>query len=106
MLDTELITLADKVIDRRCEMQNIELKAAAKGCPVRLYDTLSSFANQQNGGIIIFGIDQSDDYAICGVYDPHDLQAKVTEQAAQMSPVVRRFLRWPTIAERSLFPPR
>lgn len=89
MLDTELITLADKVIDRRCEMQNIELKAAAKGCPVRLYDTLSSFANQQNGGIIIFGIDQSDDYAICGVYDPHDLQAKVTEQAAQMSPVVR-----------------
>ena len=89
MLDTELLTLVHDIIHKRCETQNIELKAAAKGCPARLYDTLSAFANQQNGGIIVFGIDQSDNYNVCGVYDPHDLQVKVTEQANQMSPVLR-----------------
>ncbi len=88
MLDKELIALADDVIARRCEMQHVELKAAAKGCPTRLYDTLSSFANQRNGGTIIFGIDQLG-YTVCGVYDPQDLQVKVTEQALQMSPAVR-----------------
>ena len=37
---------------------NIELKAAFKGCPEKLYDTLSSFSNQDDGGIILFGIDK------------------------------------------------
>jgi len=34
------------------------LKAAFKGCPEKLYDTLSSFSNQDDGGIILFGIDK------------------------------------------------
>lgn len=89
MLDNELIDLVNDVIDKGCEMQNIELKAAQKGCPKKLYDTISGFSNQQNGGILIFGIDQDNDFNICGVYDPQDLQVKVTEQANQMSPVVR-----------------
>ena len=41
----------------KAETQTIELKAAMKGCPTRLFDTLSSFSNQDEGGIIIFGID-------------------------------------------------
>lgn len=69
--------------------QTIELKAAIKGCPTKLYDTLSSFSNQDDGGIIIFGIDESDNYSIKGVYDAQDLQKKVTEQCKQMEPVVR-----------------
>ncbi len=89
MLDSELIDLVNDVIDKGCEMQNIELKAAEKGCPKKLYDTLSGFSNQQNGGILIFGIDQDNDFNICGVYDAQDLQVKVTEQANQMSPIVR-----------------
>ena len=90
MLESELIALIGKVIARRCETQHIELKAASKGCPTRLYDTLSAFANQRGGGTIIFGLDQ-EDYSVCGVYDPQDLQAKVTAQAEQMSPIVRPF---------------
>lgn len=89
MLDSELISLVQDILKKRCEMQNIELKAAEKGCPHKLYDTISGFANQQNGGIIIFGIDQDNDFSICGIYDPQDLQTKVTEQANQMSPIVR-----------------
>lgn len=89
MLSSELIDLVTDVIEKGCEMQDIELKAAHKGCPHKLYDTISAFANQQNGGVIIFGIDQSSGFTICGVYDPQDLQVKVMEQANQMSPIVR-----------------
>lgn len=60
--------------------QTIELKAANKGCPTRLFDSLSFFSNQDEGGIIIFGIDEDDGYAVKGVYDPQDLQKKVVEQ--------------------------
>ncbi len=89
MLPEELVSLVNDVIAKRCEMQNIEIKRASGGTPQRLYDTLSSFSNQRAGGIIIFGIDESENYAITGVYNPQDLQVKVTEQANQMQPIVR-----------------
>lgn len=73
----------------KAETQTIELKSATKGCPTRLFDTLSSFSNQDEGGIIIFGVDETDNYAITGVYDAQDLQKKVTEQCKQMEPPVR-----------------
>ncbi len=73
----------------KTETQTIELKAATKGCPTKLFDTLSSFSNQYQGGIIIFGVDEKDNYAIKGVYDAQDLQKKVTEQCKQMEPVIR-----------------
>ncbi len=73
----------------RAESQFIELKAATGGCPTKLYDTLSSFSNQDEGGVIIFGMDESDKYALKGVYDAQDLQKKVTEQCKQMEPSVR-----------------
>lgn len=89
MLANELITLVDRVRKQMCEQQNIELKSAAKGTPQKLYDTLSSFSNQPGGGIIIFGIDEKNDFAINGVYDARQLQTDVTNQALQMEPVVR-----------------
>ena len=91
MLAEELEQLVDDVVSLRCELNTVELKKAVGGTPQRLYDTLSSFSNQTGGGVIIFGIDQENDYDICGVYDPQDLQVKVTEQAKQMEPVVRPF---------------
>lgn len=74
---------------KKTETQTIELKSAEYGCPTRLFDTLSSFSNQDEGGIIIFGIDEKDCYKIKGVYDAQDLQKKVTEQCKQMEPSVR-----------------
>lgn len=85
----DLIKIVLDITTFKTETQTIELKAATQGCPTRLFDTLSSFSNQDDGGIIIFGIDEADDYAIKGVYDPHDLQKKVTEQCKQMEPSVR-----------------
>lgn len=85
----ELLKLVTEIKRQKTEKQNIELKAANKGCPSRLYDTLSSFSNQDSGGVILFGIDENSDYETVGVYDPQDLQKKVTEQCKQMEPTVR-----------------
>lgn len=74
---------------QKTETQTIELKSSEHGCPTRLFDTLSSFSNQDEGGIIVFGMDEKDDYKIKGVYDAQDLQKKVTEQCKQMEPSVR-----------------
>lgn len=89
MQTDDLRRLVGKIQHLQCEMQTVELKAANKGCPTRLYDTLSSFANQDEGGVIVFGIDESKGFDVVGVYDAQDLQKKVTEQCNQMSPSVR-----------------
>lgn len=89
MQEEELKKLVRQIQTVRSELQNVELKAAAKGCPTRLFDTLSSFSNQDQGGILLFGVDETRGYEIVGVYDPQDLQKKVTEQCKQMEPAVR-----------------
>lgn len=89
MQSETLLKLVSDIKKQKAESQTIELKAAVKGCPTRLFDTLSSFSNQDEGGVIIFGIDEADNYAIKGVYDAWDLQKKVGEQCKQMEPSVR-----------------
>jgi Predicted transcriptional regulator containing an HTH domain and an uncharacterized domain shared with the mammalian protein Schlafen len=89
MQTEELKQLVSQIVSQKSETQTIELKAAEKGCPTRLFDSLSSFSNQDEGGIIVFGVDENADYSLCGVYDPQDLQKKVTEQCKQMEPTVR-----------------
>ena len=96
MLSEELIVLAEKICRLKTETQTVEVKAAHMGSPKRLYDTLSSFSNQDGGGIILFGIDEEHDFAPVGVSDLNDLQKKITEQCRQMTPQVRAFF---TVAE-------
>lgn len=89
MQNEDLAKLINAVTNNKCESQTIEIKSAHLGCPTHLYDTLSSFSNQNEGGIIIFGIDEANDFSIVGVYDARDLQKRVTEQCKQMEPAVR-----------------
>lgn len=96
MLPEELIDLAYKTIHQKAETQTLELKAAHVDCPKRLYDTLSSFSNQDSGGILLFGVDETRSFEIVGVYDLQSLQKKVTEQCNQMEPPVRAVF---TVAE-------
>lgn len=84
-----LKALVSDIRKRKAETQTIELKTAEKGCPTRLFNTLSSFSNQDSGGILIFGISEKAGYEVIGVYDAQDLQKKVTEQCNQMEPAVR-----------------
>ena len=97
MTKEELLEKLDEIQDSKCETQMLEIKAAEQGCPKRLYDTLSSFSNQDDGGIIVFGVDEKENYNECGVYDPQDIQKKINEQCLQMEPVVRPLL---TVAEK------
>ena len=89
MLTDELIELVSLIRRQKAEGQALEVKAAEKGCPQRLYDTLSSFSNQDTGGTIVFGLDEKHDFALVGVYDLQELQKNVTEQCNQMEPPVR-----------------
>ena len=89
MQTEELKALVAEIQKNKAESQTVETKAAAAGCPTRLFDTLSSFSNQDDGGIIVFGIDEAADFAVVGVYDAQDLQKKVNEQCKQMEPIVR-----------------
>lgn len=84
-------TLEELVADvqaKQCESQTVEIKAARDGAP-RVYETVSSFSNQNDGGIIIFGLDESKRFEATGVYDAHRLQKNICEQCAEMSPEVR-----------------
>ncbi|RDB58309.1 AAA family ATPase [Paraeggerthella hongkongensis] len=89
MLETDLEHLVSHVQEMQAESQTVEIKKAHDGCPKRLFDTLSSFSNQDEGGVIIFGLDETDDYRCVGVYDIQDLQKSVVDQCNQMDPVVR-----------------
>ena len=89
MLTSELVELVGLIRRQKAEGQTIEVKAAGKGCPQKLYDTLSSFSNQDVGGTIVFGLDEKQDFALVGVYDLQELQKNVTEQCNQMDPPVR-----------------
>lgn len=97
MTTEELLEKLNHIQKMKCETQTIELKKAGEGCPKRLYDTLSSFSNQDDGGVIIFGVDEEEDYRETGVYDAQDLQKKINEQCLQMEPVVRPLL---TVVEK------
>lgn len=92
-----LLEILNKIQNQKCETQTLEIKSANKGCPKRLYDTLSSFSNQDDGGIIVFGVNEEKDYSEDGVYDPQDIQKQINNQCLEMEPKVRPLL---TVAER------
>ena len=92
MTKEELLEKLNSIQISKCETQTLEIKAAKLDCPKKLYDTLSGFSNQDDGGIIIFGIDEENDFKECGVYNAQDIQRKINEQCLQMNPVVRPLL--------------
>lgn len=96
MKEEELIALVTKIRKLKAEGQTWEIKSATNGCPRKLFDTLSSFSNQDDGGTVVFGISESDDYKVVGVDDAEKLEKDVVEQCKQMEPVVRPLF---TIAE-------
>ena len=98
MITEELVEKLELIQKIKCETQTLELKSAEHGCPKRLYDSLSSFSNQDEGGIIIFGIDEKQNFKEVGVYDPQDIQKKINEQCLQMEPIVRPLL---TVIEKN-----
>ncbi|GAB3049783.1 ATP-binding protein [Virgibacillus ainsalahensis] len=88
MDNQELLDLIKDIQSFKSEFDHVELKAGHKG-PPKVHDTLSSFSNKVDGGIILFGIDENEDYDIVGVYDIEDLQKQIMHQTKDMEPEVR-----------------
>jgi len=92
MVEKEFHNLISQIQARQCEEQTTEVKSAHIGCPEKLYDTISAFSNQNSGGVLVFGLDEKNDFKKVGVYDAQDLQNKIMEYCEQMTPVVRPVL--------------
>ena len=75
---------------RQCELDNVEVKAARGGTPKRLFEALSAFANRPGGGVLLFGLDEAQGFALVGVGDAHRLQDELSQLAADvMEPALR-----------------
>ena len=88
MQEQQLVMLAERLQRIQTELPDVEVKAAKQGCP-KIFDSLSSLANQSGGGIILFGLDERAGFEACGVYDAGDLMTQVTNQCLQMEPELR-----------------
>ena len=85
----EVLEKIDILKKYNSETNRIEAKSALNGFPKKCYDTFSSFANKY-GGIIIFGINEDDNFNIEGVYDVNDLQKQITSLCNDaMEPALR-----------------
>ncbi|BDR53953.1 hypothetical protein KIMH_00640 [Bombiscardovia apis] len=80
--------LVRQIQRKQCEDQTVEVKAAGQGTP-KVYDSLSSFSNQNEGGFIVFGLDERLAFAVTGVFDAQKLQKAITDQGKEMCPEVR-----------------
>lgn len=101
MLEQKLLDLVHRIArDKKSEDNDIEFKAAKDGIP-KVYDTLSSFSNQDQGGIILFGIDENHSYEPCGVKDLAALSKGIEAQCDEMRPIVRAKLTSATENGRS-----
>ena len=92
MLSEDIKALLLQIQRRNCEEQTTEVKSAHMGYPQKLYDTFSSFSNQDEGGVLVFGLDETQQFEKVGVYDAQDLQKKLMEVGEEMTPVVRPVL--------------
>ena len=71
------------------ETDRIEVKSANGGFPKKCYDTFSSFSNKY-GGMIIFGINEENNFSAEGVYDVKDLQEQISNLCTDsMEPAIR-----------------
>jgi ATP-dependent DNA helicase RecG len=66
---------------------------AENAVPKRLWETLSAFANQRGGGVIILGLDESQQFATTGVKDVKKVQADLASMCDDMEPRLRPVIR-------------
>lgn len=90
MTQDELLELIRSVQRFQSELGDIEVKAAQRGTPQRLYESLSAFANRTGGGVILLGLDENRAFEVIGVGDAHRIMEEVSGLAAEnMEPALR-----------------
>jgi len=90
MTADEIQQLIREIQAQQCELDDVEVKAAHRGTPSKLYDSFSALANRTGGGVILFGVDELQHFAVVGVHDVNRLIADVTAKATdEMEPPLR-----------------
>ncbi|MBC7692211.1 MAG: putative DNA binding domain-containing protein [Methylotenera sp.] len=89
MTEGELKEIVSALRDIGTDHADVEAKACKVGFPKRLWETLSAFANTANGGIIILGLDEEDNFSICGVKEPRKVLQDFASLCDQMEPPIR-----------------
>jgi len=85
----EALDLIRSIRAREFEDAYVEVKAAHTELPKRLWETLSAFANQTDGGTVVLGLDEESGYAPVGVEDPQVAITQLTNVASLMVPPLR-----------------
>lgn len=89
MTEQEVINAIKYMQEYQTETDRIEAKTAEVNFPKKCYDTISAFANK-DGGIIIFGINEHNNFIEQDVYDVNDLQKQITSLCTNaMQPKLR-----------------
>ena len=89
MQKSEVIEAIKYMQKYKTETNKLEAKAALGGFPKKCYDTISSFSNKF-GGLIIFGVNEENNFAVEGVYNVNDLQKQISSLCSDsMIPSVR-----------------
>jgi ATP-dependent DNA helicase RecG len=90
MTRDDLHRLVAEIQARQSELDDVEVKTARGGTPKRLYEGLSALANRTGGGVVVFGLDESQRFTVVGVGDPQRLQEEVAHLATDdMEPRLR-----------------
>jgi ATP-dependent DNA helicase RecG len=93
MTDEELVEIIELLRRRGTDVDYVEAKSAKNALPKRLWETLSSFANQRGGGIIVLGLDEQNEFAATGVEDVAKVQADLASLCDQMEPPLRPLIK-------------
>jgi ATP-dependent DNA helicase RecG len=84
------------------EDAQIEVKRAQRGLPQHLYETLSAFANQPEGGFIVLGMDEAQHFALSGVEDVQVILTELTDLASKMEPPLALGIQVVTLEGKAL----
>ncbi len=92
MTTDELAGIIEDLRAFATDLQHVEAKAAHRGFPRRLWETLSAFSNTPGGGILILGLEEAADFRPVGVHEPRKAMQDLASLCDQMVPPVRALI--------------
>jgi ATP-dependent DNA helicase RecG len=102
MIKEELTELIEVMRTAETDLSHVEAKRAERDLPKRIWETLSAFANTVGGGVIIFGLDEQQEFKATGVKDPKKLQQDLSSICSEMEPPLRPTISIHRIEGRSI----
>lgn len=93
MTSQELDEIIAKLRADKTDAVGVEAKASLWQLPRDLWQVLSAFSNAPGGGVLILGLDESNDFAVSGLVDPGKTQADLASLCDQMEPPLRPLIQ-------------